>query len=64
MNEKCRYELGVLLQAISFCEDQVEKGRYALNILPFYSPDLGFSILSNRCAGGLVTFHDLLDFLG
>ena len=62
VNEKC-LELAVFLQAVASYEAQIEKGRLALNLLKFYSPQVAFKILTEFCPGGVISQNDLADFL-
>lgn len=56
-------DLAILLQSISLCEASVEKSRMALSLLPYYTPSLGYRILSEFSSAGLVTLKDISDFL-
>lgn len=56
-------ELAIFIQAVASYEAQIEKGRLALNLLQFYSPDIAFTILTEFCPGGVISQNDLSDFL-
>ena len=59
----CAVELATLLQAVAAYEYQVEASRLALNVLPFYTPNLAYQLLTEFCPGGLLSHSDFQEFL-